>query len=638
MPDKDKILVVDDDHRMCASLKDLLASQHYEIKTSCSGYEALAFLSEEMFDLVLLDIVMKEMDGFQVMEKMTLNHLNIPVIIVTGHASTESAVTALRKGAYDYLKKPVEPETLFASIKHTLTRTKLQKKSCPKKRNPLDNDDSYRTFFNQAVDCIFVVEPDHDGEDPVISEVNEAACITYGYTSDEFIGKPFSSISAENERHYLPEKLQQLRSGKPQIFKSNHIQKAGIIFPVEVSARMIHIGAKPFIFSIVRSISDRKRTEEETKVSSERLLAILNGLAAIVYVADIKSGELLFVNNYVKDVFGDCIGQPCWKVLQAGQLGRCAFCNNDKLMDAGGNPAGIYCWDFQNTLNGRWYDARDRALKWTNGRMVRMEIATDITHRKQAENERLRFEKHRYQHQKSESLKRMAGAIAHLFNNQLMAIMGNLELGMEDLCQGVSPSKKLAEAMKAACKASHVSGMMLTYLGKSNDPFEPFDIYESCRRNILLLRATLPETIPLEADFPVGSPIIHADSDQIHQVLIHLLTNAGESIADGHGSVHLKGKTVFTENIPESHRYPIDWNPSNTAYVCLEIADTGCGIIEKDIEKIFDPFFTNKFTGRGLGLPVVLGILRAHRGGITVESKPGKGSIFRVFLPVSPEP
>jgi CheY-like chemotaxis protein len=96
-------------------------------------------------------------------------------------------------------------------------------------------------------------------------------------------------------------------------------------------------------------------------------------------------------------------------------------------------------------------------------------------------------------------------------------------------------------------------------------------------------------------------------------------------------------RSILASEIPPALRFPIDWQPLDAAYACLEVRDPGCGIAEKDIEKIFDPFFTSKFTGRGLGLAVVLGILRAHRGAISLESKPGRGSIFRVFLPMSAE-
>ena len=140
-----------------------------------------------------------------------------------------------------------------------------------------------------------------------------------------------------------------------------------------------------FVAFLLFEIRRRKKAEAVMKESHERLFTILNGLDAIVYVADIETYELLFVNKFVEDNFGNIVGQPCWKFIQSGQSGPCAFCTNSKLLDAGGNPAGIYNWEFRNTGNGHWYDIRDRALQWVDGRIVRLEIATDITRRKQAE-------------------------------------------------------------------------------------------------------------------------------------------------------------------------------------------------------------------------------------------------------------
>lgn len=136
---------------------------------------------------------------------------------------------------------------------------------------------------------------------------------------------------------------------------------------------------------------------------------------------------------------------------------------------------------------------------------------------------------------------------------------------------------------------------------------------------------------------PCPGPTIKGNVHQIQQVLTHLATNAREALGESRGAIHVVVKTVSPTDIPATHRFPLDWQPPDNLYACLEVTDTDCGIAETDIEKLFDPFYSTKFTGRGLGLPVVLGILRAHRGAVTVESTVGRGSIFRAFLPVSDE-
>jgi signal transduction histidine kinase len=231
----------------------------------------------------------------------------------------------------------------------------------------------------------------------------------------------------------------------------------------------------------------------------------------------------------------------------------------------------------------------------------------------------------------------MAAAIAHHFNNQLQAVMGNLEMAMYDLPLGVNPLKSIVSAMEAADKAAEVSRLMLTYLGQTRGNHELIDLSKACSKSLTLLHISAPKGVLLNADFPSSGPTIHADVGQIQQILTNLVINAWESISDNQGSIDLTVKTVSYMDIPSLNRFPIDWRPQGIAYSCMEVSDTGCGIANKDIEKIFDPFFTTKFTGRGLGLSVVMGIIKAYGGGVTVESEPGRGSTFRVFLPVSTE-
>ncbi len=138
-----------------------------------------------------------------------------------------------------------------------------------------------------------------------------------------------------------------------------------------------------------------------------------------------------------------------------------------------------------------------------------------------------------------------------------------------------------------------------------------------------LLQAVMPKNILMETDLPAPGPAIRANANQIQQVLTNLVTNAWEAMPEGGGAIRLTVKTVSPEEIPPTNRFPIDWRLRDERYACLEVADTGRGIEEQDMEKLFDPFFSTKFTGRGLGLPVVVGIAGAHGGLVTVESGVG---------------
>ena len=263
-------------------------------------------------------------------------------------------------------------------------------------------------------------------------------------------------------------------------------------------------------------------------------------------------------------------------------------------------------------------------------------VRNELAERKRLEEEQRKWERQQQQLQKAESLNRMAGAIAHHFNNMLGAVIGNLELAVMDLTPE-SPVQLLDQALKASHRAAEVSSLMLTYLGQSVGKPELLDLSDLCRSSLPMLRIDMGKDVVLETDVSSPGPIINANANQIQQVLRNLVTNAFESIGDAQGTIYLRIRTVSSADIPVAHRSPIDWQASMDAFACIEIQDSGSGITEREIDQIFDPFFSTKFTGRGLGLPVVLGIVRAHQGLITVESTRGQGCVFKVFLPLSTE-
>jgi two-component system, cell cycle sensor histidine kinase and response regulator CckA len=190
----------------------------------------------------------------------------------------------------------------------------------------------------------------------------------------------------------------------------------------------------------------------------------------------------------------------------------------------------------------------------------------------------------------------------------------------------------ITSAMQAARRAAEVSGSLLTYLGQSFAQQQPLDFAKTCHNGIDKLQSSIPKEVEIVADFPSDGPLVNANAYQIHQVLKNLLTNAWES--QNRGTIHLSMQTITPVDIPAVRRYPLDSQFEHHLYASLSVRDTGCGIAAPNIEKIFDPFYTSSFLGRGLGLPIVLGIVRAHGGFITVTSKVGKGSVFRIFVPV----
>jgi PAS domain S-box-containing protein len=283
-----------------------------------------------------------------------------------------------------------------------------------------------------------------------------------------------------------------------------------------------------------------------------------------------------------------------------------------------------------------WVRLEMSAARNADGAPVSRLVISDITERKQAEMEK-NLESQNRQLKKAESLGRMAGAIAHHFNNQLYVVIGNLELVMNDLPLGSDERERLIDAMKASHRAADVSRLMLTYLGQTPGKLELQDLSETCHKGLLMLQTFIPKNVLMAPVISFPGPTVRANMSQMHQIFTNLVTNAWESISNKKGTITLSVNTVASADIRLSHVFPINWRPKETLYACLEVADTGSGITNEEIEKVFDPFFTTKFVGRGLGLAVALGVVSAHGGGITVESEIGRGSIFRVFLPVCAE-
>ena len=238
--------------------------------------------------------------------------------------------------------------------------------------------------------------------------------------------------------------------------------------------------------------------------------------------------------------------------------------------------------------------------------------------------------------EKADSLGLMAGATAHHFNNLLAVVMGNLELATDELPKDSVVAVNIDSAMSAAKRAAEVSGSMLTYLGQALGKYEVLDLAETCRAGLSKIRMSIPKNIELLVDFPAGGPMVNGNAHQLQQVLKHLVTNAWEARGERRNSLCLSVKTVAAADIPEKNHFPLDWQKQEVFYACLEVSDSGCGIGALDRGKIFDPFFSSKFFGRGLGLPIVLGIVKAHGGVVAVASEVGQGSAFCIFLPILP--
>jgi PAS domain S-box-containing protein len=503
---------------------------------------------------------------------------------------------------------------------------------------------------SQMVDAIISISPDGIGItslDGMIRHISDKLVILHGYTleeKDQYIGTSIFNFVDPSSHSLLVENIRKVLAGQRDHHLTEYLarRKDGSRFHIDVNSTVLHDaqGNPESILYVERDISDRKRAQEALQQSNQKLVAIISASPDGIGMATL-AGEMQLVSDKLGEIFGytieqkdELLGQSAFNFVDPS--GHQTMSENIRKMIAGETDHTITEYLAVKKDHSRFYiDVNSTVVLDPGGKRAGiLFIVRDITERRQAQADKEYLEAQNRQLQKAESLGRMAAAIAHHFNNQLGAVIGNLDLAMRAVSREESPQETISAAMRASNRAAGMSKQMLTYLGQSFDKHEPLDFSDACLQSLPLLQSIMSENAILKTDLPSSGPVVMANINQMQQVMTNLITNAWEALGENRGTILLSVKTVAAVNIPTTHRFPLEWQPKSSAYASMDVTDTGCGIEETDMEKLFDPFFSSKFTGRGMGLAVVLGIVRAHGGAITVESTPGKGSGFRVFLPV----
>ncbi len=382
-------------------------------------------------------------------------------------------------------------------------------------------------------------------------------------------------------------------------------------------------------------ITRLRQDEEALKISEENYRTIFDTANDAIFLHDLKDGSILDVNRRMCEMYSYTREEALKLDIEAISEGHPPYSQKDaadKIREAQVEGPQLFEWRAKDKYGNIFWVEVNLKLSLIGGKEVVMAIVRDITERKKSEEERLYLEKQLHQAQKLESLGVLAGGIAHDFNNILMAILGNSELGLMNVPDG-SPLRPRFEAInKASLRASEICKQMLAYSGKGRFMIQTLNLTEIIREMMPMLEVSVSKNALLDYSLADGLPLIEADRSQIQQIIMNLVINASEAIGERSGVINIS--TGFTEIDREYlDEAQLEKDLKEGSYVYLEIADTGCGIESTTLSRIFDPFFSTKFTGRGLGLPAVHGIIRGHKGGIKVISEPGKGTIFRVLLP-----
>jgi PAS domain S-box-containing protein len=382
------------------------------------------------------------------------------------------------------------------------------------------------------------------------------------------------------------------------------------------------------ISGVIMDITRRRETEDSLREQAQLL-----DLAHDAILSMDRKSTVTFWSLGAERMYGwsrdEALGKICHKLLETEFP--------QPLKEIEGQLVSIGHWEGELVHSHRDGTRLRVASRWALRRDAQgrpqgyLEINTDVTERRRIE-EQLRHT------QKLESLGVLAGGVAHDFNNLLTGILGNASLALDGTSAHDPNRGLMEEVIKAAERAADLTRQLLAYAGKGRFVMRTVNLSDLVREIGGLVQTSIPKPVQLRLQLAGQLPGIDADPGQLQQIVMNLVINGAEAIGPEGGTV-----LVHTSVQPVDEQYIETMSSAGELlrpgqYVCLEVHDTGSGMSEETLAKIFDPFYTTKFAGRGLGLSAVLGIVRAHKGALKVYSKPGSGTTFKVLFPTTANP
>ena len=501
-----------------------------------------------------------------------------------------------------------------------------------------ESEKRYRDLYENANDIIYTI--DLKGNFTAVNKTTEE--IT-GYSQSEALQLNIADVVAPDHQERVWKNIGRRVAGEDpeDKYELDILAKDGTRIPVEVSTRLIKSDGRPTgIQGVARDIRERKKSEAELRESEARFRSYFE-LPLVGIAISSPEKKWLEVNDKMCEILGysreEMLGLTWAEITHPDDLA-----GNVEL--------------FERTLAGELphYSLEKRFVR-KDGAVVFVRISArpvlssnntpqyfvgifeDITKQKRAEEERLQLEERIQQTQKMESLGVLAGGIAHDFNNLLMGVLGHASVALRALPDTSPAIDSVRQIETAALRAADLAKQMLAYSGKGRFLLQPIDLNELVEEMAHLLEVSISKGAILKYNFALNLPAVEGDITQLRQVIMNLITNASEAIDGKSGVITVCTGATECDEAYLNHSYIQDDLPKGM-YVYLEVTDTGCGMSKETVEKIFDPFYTTKFTGRGLGLSALLGIIRGHKGAIRVYSEKGKGTTMKILLPCSGKP
>jgi PAS domain S-box-containing protein len=502
-----------------------------------------------------------------------------------------------------------------------------------------ESEARYRLLIETAPDAIVVF----DLEQGRFVDHNHQAQQLFGHTAEQLGRLGLAELSPEfqpdgrNSREAMAAFLRQAADGAMPSFEWVHRNRIGDEIPCEIRLVRLPAQGRTLVRGSITDITARRRAAEALARSEENYRQLFEQANDAIYLCN-PDGRLADVNHHVVSVTGfsreELLGLTVFDVIATEDHDNLRNC----LAELARQGVRFSTYRFRRK-DGSTFPGETSTKLLPDGRLLAM--VRDITERRVAEEQRRKLEEELRQAQKLQAIGTLAGGIAHDFNNILAAILGNAQLLKLNLPATHDAQKGISQILVASHRAKDLVQQILMFSRQREQSQRSLQLASIVAEATRLVEITLPPSVRLELTAPRNLPPVLADPTQIHQVVVNLCTNAQHAMRERGGRLEV----ALTEvELPGDEAGLSKPTLPAGRYVCLRVSDTGRGMDSATLQRIYEPFFTTKPVGEGtgLGLAVVHGIVENHRGAITVASRPGEGTTFRIFFPVhhaaQPEP
>lgn len=633
-----RVLIVEDMDASRKMVLNIVSMMGYEVDEAPNGEEALKKIREGKYPVVLSDIKMPGIDGIELLKKAKEIDKSIEFILITGHATVESAVNALELGAYDYVEKPLVIHTLEKILKNVFNKIHLETEVRLKNEEIRQSEKLFRMISDSMNDIMYVENNAGD-----IIYLSSSFQKVTGIRKEDLNGS-FSNLLTKNKvnKMYQEEMRKVLNGGDGSILvceikdKKNKNRMMEVNFaPLKEEGKIIGVQA------VMRDVTETVRLEKKILQYSMNLENMVSKKTEELKKSEEKYRE--FIDNAIEGVF-QCTSDGNFLLANKALTRFLGYENKDELFRVNvfkslfANPADvdtlIKFLEVESGISGfetilKSKTGNEVVVNLSVKKVVKGELnkvyyegfVEDLTQRK-------RYESKLHQMDKLSSLGRLAAGVAHEIKNPLTGIKMMSQMLLSDEKYKEHLEEMMNDIHNESLKIEKIVNEMLSFSRQTKFTLEKQSLHSIIDTTLMLVKKPFKEkNVEIKIDYDSLMPWVFVDSRQIEQVFINIFLNALDAMPDG-GELCIK--TIVENRSMNSQNIEYGGGARNT----VVISDTGTGIAESNLPKIFDPFFTTKPTGTGLGLSIAYQILQKHNCSIDVQSKVASGTTFIIKFPV----